>query len=500
MSAELSPEEFEIALARLELLETAAQFKRENKRLFSPDGLGEMSYDSWYDWQHEGFEAKEQQWMTMAANQIGKTVSEGYHFACDVTCDYPDWWTGYRFTHAPLALALGVDTEQLRAVIQGELFGQIEDRGGRKGFSGGWIHRDEIGRIEWTQVPNLARRVEIKTKHGSASVVLRTSSQSKTGTGSLSFAGPRICRIWVDECPHDSLVGQLNVRTANGNMGKGGRIGYTMTPELGATELIVNFMENRSDSQRFIGPVGWDRAPHMTADKQETLLAGIPEHERDMRTKGIPFFGSGMVYTCPDDRITVEPFKVESISWLRFIRAMDLGINHPTAIAWLAYDPEIDRIYLLRTYSQSGDAAAVHAAAANSYLDFAPCVFPPDVDKREMGSGKTVRDYYREAGLKNTLDFRNSDGSRYVEPGIVELDDRMRSDRFKVFDRGCEAFFREKHLYHRDDGKIAKVNDDVMDAVRYGAMMVKKYGVPLGGPRHGAKPRNKNRFSKWRRK
>jgi hypothetical protein len=155
----------------------------------------------------------------------------------------------------------------------------------------------------------------------------------------------------------------------------------------------------------------------------------------------------------------------------------------------MAYDPEIDRIYVLRTYSEADSAAAVHAAAANSYLDFAPCVFPHDIDNRERGSGKTVRQYYTEAGLKNTVDFKNSDGSISVEPGIAEINDRMRTDRFKVVN-DCDGFFRELRMYHRVDGKIKKSNDDIMDAVRYGAMMITRYGVLMGGRRRrGAKPR-----------
>jgi len=484
---ELTPEQIDRAAQIAEILAAARNYQLQHKREF-------VTEDWWYPWQHEGFETPAQQWMTIAGNQVGKTVSEGYHFALDVTCDYPDWWRGYRYGHAPNCLVLGVDAEQLRTVIQPELFGEIvEPEGGRKTFAGGWIHKDEIGRIEWSQVPNVARRVEVLTKYGSARVVLRTSSQTKTGTGSLSFAGSRICRIWVDECPPDSLVGQLNVRTANGNLGQGGRIGYTMTPELGQTALVTQFMEDRSASQHLIGPISWDEAPHITERKKETLLAGIPEHERDMRTKGIPFFGSGLVFPIPESRIKIDPFELKEIPWLRVIRAIDLGINHPTAIAWLGYDAEIDRIYVLRTYSERGDVASVHAAAANSYLNFAPCVFPHDIDQREKGSGRTLRDYYYEAGLKNSIDFQNPDGSRYVEPGIAELYDRMRTDRFKVVST-CTDFFREMRMYHRDEGKIVPENDDVISAVRYGAMMIPRYGVRLGGERGASKPRVKMSF------
>jgi hypothetical protein len=486
LSAEPSAEELARLNDKLNLLIEIEQYKKEHKRDY-------VTEDYWYPWQHEGFETQAMQWMTIAGNQVGKTISEGYHFALDVTGQYPDWWRGYRFEHAPNCLALGVDSEQLRTVIQPELFGEVVDPPvGKKFFSGGWIHRGEIGRIEWSQVPNVAKRVEVFSKYGRSSVVLRTSSQSKTGSGSLSFAGTRICRIWVDECPPDELIGQLNVRTTNGNYGKGGHIGYTMTPELGKTKLVTQFMEKKSPSQHLIGPIAWADAPHITPEKQEALLAGIPEHEHDMRSKGIPFFGEGLIYTCPDKRIMCEPFRIETIPWMKFIRAMDLGISHPTAIVWMAFDPEQDVIYVLRVYSESGLTAANHAAAANSFLPFAPMVFPPDIDKREPGSGQTLRDYYYEAGLKNTYNFENPDGSRFVEPGIAEIHDMMKNGRFRVFNT-CKQLFQEKSGYHREKGKIHKEGDDIMDAMRYGAMMIRTHGVPLGGHRKIGK--RKKRFS-----
>lgn len=47
----------------------------------------------------------------------------------------------------------------------------------------------------------------------------------------------------------------------------------------------------------------------------------------------------------------------------------------------------------------------------------------------------------------------------------------MLDGRFKVFNT-CEPFFEEFRLYHRDEnGKIVKLNDDVLSAVRYAYMM-----------------------------
>lgn len=452
------------------ILIAAKQYIEEHKRDF-------FSYGSWYRWQLEGFDCTQPQVMTLAGNRTGKTMSAGFHTACDLTGDYPDNWKGFRFEHAPNVLCMGVDNQQLKDVVQNELFGECVDDNGRKILTGGWVHRDEIGRIEWSQTPGLARRVEVLGKYGSAACTLRAYTQSKTGHGTLSFAGTSLDLIWVDECPPDTLVGQLVMRTMTGNYGKGGRIRYTMTPELGATKLVTDFMENRERMQHLVGPVSWDECPHLTEELQEQILAGIPEHERDMRRKGVPYFGSGLVFTVPEERITEPRFNPLEMPWLRYIRAIDLGIDHPTAIAWLAYDPEIDRVYLLRTYSSKGELPPVHAAVANSYLPFAPIVFPHDVDQREKGSGKTLREYYYDSGLKNAIDFENPDGSRFVEPGIIQMQNMMLTDRFKAVRDDCLDFYRELRLFHRVDGKINPLNDDVISAVRYGTMMIKKRGV-----------------------
>ncbi len=443
----------------------------------------------WYDWQMSAFYSTASQTMTLAGNRSGKTMSAAYHFACDVTGDYPDWWDGPKFPWGLNALCLGVDNGQLKAVLQTQLFGEIDEE--TKKFKGGWIHTSEIEAVEWSpHTTGLAKRVTVRHARGKSYVVLRAYTQSKTGQGTLSFAGTSIDLILVDEQPPDQLIGQLVTRTMTGNRGKGGVIRYTMTPELGMTKLVTTFTENRQDNQKLIGPIAWSQCPHLTPEVQASILSGIPEHEREMRSKGVPFFGSGLVYPIPEERITCDPFQLSEMPWIKVLRAMDLGIAHPTAIVWLGWDPEFDVIYVMRDYSEKGREAAVHASVANSFLPYAPMVIPPDIDQTEKGSGKTVRKFYNDAGLKHTIDFENPDGSRYVEPGIMDLFERMRTDRFKVF-RGCEHVLREMRMYHRKEGKLVKENDDALDAVRYGSMMIKTRGVKLGRSRTGHKPKVK---------
>ena len=44
--------------------------------------------------------------------------------------------------------------------------------------------------------------------------------------------------------------------------------------------------------------------------------------------------------------------------------------------------------------------------------------------------------------------------------------------RFKVFDH-CSEWFEEFRQYHHKDGRIVKANDDLLDATRYGVMMLR---------------------------
>jgi hypothetical protein len=50
--------------------------------------------------------------------------------------------------------------------------------------------------------------------------------------------------------------------------------------------------------------------------------------------------------------------------------------------------------------------------------------------------------------------------------------ERMQTGRFKVFDH-LHDWFEEFRLYHRKDGKVVKEADDMMDATRYGIMMLR---------------------------
>jgi len=68
------------------------------------------------------------------------------------------------------------------------------------------------------------------------------------------------------------------------------------------------------------------------------------------------------------------------------------------------------------------------------------------------------------------------DGTVSVEAGLMEMADRMRGDRWKVFKGQNDTWLEEYRLYHRDvDGRVVKENDDAISASRY-AMMMRRHG------------------------
>lgn len=51
--------------------------------------------------------------------------------------------------------------------------------------------------------------------------------------------------------------------------------------------------------------------------------------------------------------------------------------------------------------------------------------------------------------------------------------DRFQTRRLRVFSH-LNEWFEEFRLYHRKDGLIVKIDDDLMAATRYGLMMLRK--------------------------
>jgi hypothetical protein len=84
---------------------------------------------------------------------------------------------------------------------------------------------------------------------------------------------------------------------------------------------------------------------------------------------------------------------------------------------------------------------------------------------------RTLKDTYAGHGLDMLSDHAQfPDGGNGVEAGILEMMERMMTGRWKVFNT-CVKWLGEFRTYHRENGLIVKIGDDVISASRYGYMM-----------------------------
>lgn len=227
---------------------------------------------------------------------------------------------------------------------------------------------------------------------------------------------------------------------------------------------------------KWLTMASWEDVPHLDAKTKAELWASTPAHLRAARAQGIPVLGSGAVFPIPEEDILVDPFPIPD-HWAH-IAGMDFGWDHPWAAVHLAWDREKDALYVIKDFRQS-NLTPIRAKEALSTWDlkWLPWAWPHDGHQHEKGTGDELAPQYRKQGfdmLPEHAQFSESEGGgNSLEAGILEMLNRMETGRWKVF-RTCALWVEEYRLYHRDNGIIVKVRDDVISASRY-AMLMRRY-------------------------
>ena len=212
-------------------------------------------------------------------------------------------------------------------------------------------------------------------------------------------------------------------------------------------------------------------AEHYTPEQRAAIIASYPAHEREARTKGVPLLGSGRVFPIDEPLITVAPFPLPD--YWPVLGALDFGWDHPTAAVKLAWDRDADCVYVTHAYRKKEATPLIHAAALRSWGDHLPWAWPHDGLAHDKGSGEALKDQYEAHGLNMLPQHATfEDGSNGVEAGLMAMLDRMQTARLKVFAHLAE-WFDEFRLYHRKDGLVVKLADDLMSATRYGIMCLR---------------------------
>lgn len=405
----------------------------------------------------------------MAANRVGKTFCGAAETAYHMTGLYPDWWKGHRFTKPVRVWAAGESNDTTRDIIQKELFGNPQDPMQR---GKGAVPLDHIvDTVRKPGVPNAFSSALVLHKTGGNSII----SFKAYEQGFEKFMGEAIDVVWLDEEPKQEIFSQCITRTADTN----GIVYMTFTPERGMTSVVSAFMNDLKPGQSMTTAT-WDDVDHLDEATKEQLLAVYSPAERDMRSKGIPVFGSGLVFPVAEEDIVCDDFDLPE--HYPCLAAIDFGFDHPTAISWVALDPDNDVIYVYDEYRRSKETPLTHAAVLNSRTPSIPVAFPHDGLQHDKGSGVQLAQQYRDLGVYMLAQhFTNppaegaTSGNNSVEAGLSEMLQRFETGRLQIF-KSCVETLEELRLYHRKNGKVVALKDDLVSAMRYAALSVERFG------------------------
>lgn len=170
--------------------------------------------------------------LLMAANRVGKTVSEAYEFAYHATGKYPTWWKGHKFKRAPLMWAVGNTSDSTRKVLQKELFGTSNAKM-REEIGTGTVPRRDIDFEKGLTTDGeriKSAKVKFYNSKGEWTGQYSEIQFYSVGQGQGSMMGSTVDYIWMDEfAEHDAdeVHSQLTTRVGT----TGGHVVTTGTPE-----------------------------------------------------------------------------------------------------------------------------------------------------------------------------------------------------------------------------------------------------------------------------
>lgn len=305
---------------------------------------------------------------------------------------------------------------------------------------------------------------------------IETDHRFVVGTGVVS-------NCWFDEEPPEEIYTEGKTRTN----ATGGITYMTFTPLQGMSKVVRRFLQLKEEGSHVTKMTIQD-ADHYTPEDRARIIASYPAHEREARANGVPTLGSGRIFPIEDAAIKERAFSLPS--HFKRIVGMDFGWDHPAAMVWIAYDEEQDVVHIYDAWRARENTPAMQYVTYKAKGDWIPVAWPHDGNQHDKGSGQALANQYSALGFKMHHKHathkpdknaeppqKEGEGGYTVEPGITDLLDRMMTGRLKVAEHLLD-WWEEFRLYHREDGKIVKVDDDLMAATRYGVMMLRHAKQP----------------------
>jgi len=350
--------------------------------------------------------------------------------------------------------------------------------GGPGELGTGWIPKDLIERaVPSRGIPGAYDYVVVRHRTGGNSIVGFKSYEQ----GREKWMADSIDFIWFDEEPPADIWTEGMARLTATN----GIAILTFTPLKGLSEVVRSFYPTPDSPHKSVTRMELEDALHIDEEMRFDIQKQYPIHEREARLRGIPVLGSGLIYPVPESVFT-EAQAAALPKWWPRIGGLDLGGgSHPTAWVALAIDLENDTYHIYDAYKQVEPRISVHAAVIRAKGTF-PCAWPKDASTMDRNDGRKYREIYASHGVMMLHEHAQYlDGSVSVEAGLADILNRMTEGRFKIAYHLAELM-HERQLYHRNNGKVVKEYDDLMDAMRYAVMMARyaKRGISRVYPSH----------------
>ncbi len=427
--------------------------------------------------------------MLRAGNQLGKTHAAAAQMTMDALSLYPEWYDGRRFEVPPaierpfdfLGWAACDTSTTTRAGVQTKLLGDIMQEGG---LGTGLIPLDNIvGKPAMARgIADFVDSVTLRRENGGTAVIRFKTYEM----GRKAFQGEPVDEMWIDEDPGDDEVyGECLARLTTTR----GKVVVTMTPMLGLSPVRKRFKtrtEGTAEVLMTIDDCAVSRGGHIPDQDIPAIVSRYKEHQRATRAYGADMQGEGAVFETPSDRIrhTKDPADFPAYwPWLwgvDFRHSGSLTGGHPFAAVLAAWDRDNDIIYIVHAVRLLGQAP-MHVAAIKPHPMWdAPVAWPHDGGRAaSLMSGETVAAVYRRLGLAMRPTWAQFlDGSFKFENGIDEMDRRFGRGGLLVAAHLSE-WFDEYQGYHRKDGLVVKVDDDLMSATRQLVMDIRYAKTPV---------------------
>ncbi len=421
--------------------------------------------------------------MLRAGNQQGKTHATSAEDAMHAIGFYPDWFKGRKFLTAPKIERpyefvgwYGCTTSGMtRDGVQTKLLGDIRQAGG---LGTGMIPLDNIvGRPTMARgISDFVDTINLTRETGGKAVF-----RGKTfEMGREAWQVEAVDLIHGDEDPGDfEIYEECQARLTTTR----GMIIWSMTPVRGATPVRKHF-KNKTEGTREILMTIWDAAVSKRGHIPDEDIPGLitrAGRKAATRIMGGDAQGQGAVFETDVEQIKHKMNPADVPAHWPWLWALDLrhsgqeGSGHPFAAVLLTWDRDNDVVYVMDGFRMFGMAANHVARIKESPMRDAPVAWPHDGG---VGGGVQTNDtialIYKKLGLHMLPTHATFLGGGYnFYAGIQGMEERFAGKKLLIASHLYDVF-DEYTGYHYKDGKVVKVDDDLMSAIRVGCMDLRR--------------------------